>query len=230
MPFGRGLVPAAEACSLRRDDPTPPAPRAGRLSDGALLGAKAGALCLACLVLLPGQLNPDRAGILCSQEAGLSMRVPRGWHRFALPHALAAVKPDGAGGPRASVLLWRPPYAEPGAADGSEDAVVSAGWPRADPAATLAEAADCLGLDWSGQARLETDTIADRPALVLAAPLRASRCWRALAVAAGEDLLFVELDVSSEQDLRAVWRQWKAMLRSVRITGSDRPSVAGGAD
>ncbi len=106
-----------------------------------------------------------------------------------------------------------PRAGSPGSPGPSEPSAASPSVPRcgsrrrsskADLGTALAEAAACLGLDVSGRARLETATIAGRPALVLA----------------------VELDMSSEADLHAVWQRWMAMLRCVRITGPDRPGAA----
>ncbi len=195
---------------------TPRPPRAG---DGLLTAAKAALLCLGAVVLLASRLGPAMPRIVRNESRGVSMRCPRGWRGHeGLPHGVAAFF---RGGPRSVVTLWRLSWTDLVEASLSFDWWVPEPCRTTDLEGCLADVSRWVGFAEQGRWTLVEDTaLGGRPALMLVAPCHSiEQPWGAVAVAPGEDLLFLELRTSSQAQLKAVWREWKAMIRSVRVTG-----------
>ncbi len=201
----------------------PPSTR--RLGDGALLAAKVGVLCCGALALLAAHLSPPLVRRVHNHARGVSMRLPAGWTGYdRFEQGVVAFKRDGRF--NASVTVWRFSWCEFDSARETPGTPVPARQLPTDLVQAAAEVAACLGFpDATGRAHMEGAVVGGRPALVLVAPRYSTEPWRAIAVAAGEDLLFLDLRAASEADLRAVWRCWKAMIRSVRVTNRPRPMV-----
>ncbi len=150
------------------------------------------------------------------------MRLPAVWTGYdRFEQGVAAFKHDGRF--QAAVTVWRFSWCEFDSAREMPGTPVPARQLPTDLVHATAEVAACLGFpDAAGSAHMEAAFLGGRPARVLVAPRYSAEPWRAIAAAAGEDLLFLDLRAASEADLRAVWRCWKAMIRSVRVSGQAR--------
>ncbi len=223
----RGFGCALCLHSLRASDAQPLARGRGRLAGRTLLALKAAALAALAAVLPAWRAWTPVAHSVVDQEAGVSLRYPRGWCAGArtelvvqaceLPCDVARSSIDA---PRRGcrVALWRLAWSDfESLGTVTPDQKSADGW-RGDHLQVAAAVAAYVGLrdelEVVGSARL-----AGRPAAVIRG--RSAGGAVALAVAPGPDLAFLLFQAPNERALQASWPLWTAMARAARLPGPE---------
>ena len=215
-----------DICSVRTDRPV--ARLRARLSDRALMVAKAVLSLVGAGMLCISQAMPGRQEVVTGDLRGIGLSYPADWHgkRWSL-YGLEACElradverdesrmpPGPTQGCRVSLerLTWREASATCLYAASPEDG------PREYPAPVLGPVAAYLGMHVdAADAHVERVSLGGRSALMMVAPRYDG--WGAVVVAPAEDLVILHLFAPTADARRRVWSRWMAMVRGALLRG-----------